>query len=306
MIHKNKILVVGGTGFIGYHLCKEALKKNWAVTSISKNKPKKIRHLFKVKYLICDISKKNQVSKLSNNFDYVVNLGGYVDHKNKNKTYNSHYIGCKNLAEYFVGKKIKAFIQLGSSVEYGSARSPQKETNITNVKRLKSIYGKSKLLATNLLINLYKKKNFPVTILRLYLAYGPYQDINRFIPIIIDGCLRDISFNSSKGTQKRDFIYISDVIDIIIKSLNSKKTNGQILNIGSGRPVRLKKIIEYIKKIIKKGKPIYGKIGLRKDEILNIYPSMQKVKRILKWHPKVEFTVGLKKTIQYYEMHKIK
>ena len=145
-----------------------------------------------------------------------------------------------------------------------------------------------------------------MTILRLYLAYGPYQDINRFIPIIIDGCLRDINFNSSKGTQKRDFIYVSDVIDIIIKSLNSKKTNGQILNIGSGRPIKLKKIIESIKKIIKKGKPIYGKIGLRKDEILNIYPSMQKVKRILKWHPKVEFTVGLKKTIQYYEMHKIK
>ena len=85
MKNKKKLLVIGGTGFLGFHLCKEALKKGWAITSISTNKPKKIRYLKKIKYLICDIGKKNEIAKINSNFEYVVNFGGYVDHKNKKK-----------------------------------------------------------------------------------------------------------------------------------------------------------------------------------------------------------------------------
>jgi len=58
-----KILIIGGTGFIGYHIAKKAIKKKWKVTSISTNKPKKIRAINKVKYLICDISKKKKNKK---------------------------------------------------------------------------------------------------------------------------------------------------------------------------------------------------------------------------------------------------
>ena len=61
---KNRsILIVGGTGFVGYHLAKKSLKKGWKVTSISSNRPKKIRYLSKVKYIICDITKKNILKK---------------------------------------------------------------------------------------------------------------------------------------------------------------------------------------------------------------------------------------------------
>ena len=251
--------------------------------------------------MICDISKKNRVKELNTDFDYVVNFGGYVDHKNKKKTYHSHYLGCKNLANHFVNKKIRSFIQLGTSVEYGSVKSPQKETTSINVKNLKSIYGKSKLLATNYLLELHKRNNFPVTILRLYLVYGPYQDINRFIPIIIKGCLQNLHFDTSNGTQKRDFVYISDVINIIMKTLKSKKAKGQIFNVGSGSSKKIKEVIKYIQKIIQMGRPNYGKIKLRKDEILNLYPSILKANKIIKWQPKVKFEEGLKKTIKYYK-----
>ena len=105
------VLVTGGTGFIGYHLAKKSLKKGWEVTSISSNPPKRIRYLPKVKYIICDITKKKSLKKnIPNFFKYIVNLGGYVDHTNKKKTYQSHYIGCKNLAEIFLKKMpLKAF-----------------------------------------------------------------------------------------------------------------------------------------------------------------------------------------------------
>ena len=86
MNKKINILIVGGTGFIGFFLARKCLELGWSVTSISARKPRKLRKLSKVKYLISDISQKNFSKKISKReFDYVVNLGGYVDHNNKKK-----------------------------------------------------------------------------------------------------------------------------------------------------------------------------------------------------------------------------
>ena len=103
---KKNILIVGGTGFIGFHISKLLKKKN-KVFSLSKNKPKKNRWLNGVKYIFCDIFYKKKLYKKleKENFDYVINLGGYVDHSNKLKTLQSHYYGCKNLVDYFKKKK---------------------------------------------------------------------------------------------------------------------------------------------------------------------------------------------------------
>ena len=298
---KKKILITGGTGFIGYHLAKRAIKNGWRVTSISSKPPKKIRYLPQVKYLFCDIGNKKSLRKnIKKPFDYVVNLSGYVDHTNKKKTYQSHYIGCKNLTEIFLQKLPKAFIQMGSSIEYGNLKSPQKENTKFNLKSIKSIYGRAKLLSSIYLIDLFKKKKFPSTILRLYLAYGPKQDINRFIPIIIKGCIKNKKFSCSAGNQLRDFVHVEDVVNAIIKSLKSKKARGQVINIGSGKPKKIINIIKKIKKISKGGYPQFGKIKLRKDEILKLYPSITKAKKIINWYPKISFEDGLKSTIKSY------
>ena len=156
-------------------------------------------------------------------------------------------------------------------------------------------------MASNYLINLFKKEGFPVTILRLYLVYGPYQDINRFIPIIVNGCLKNKSFHTSDGKQERDFLYIKDLINLIFKVLKNKNTRGEIFNIGSGKPRSLKKIINQINNYIKKGKPIYGKIKLRKDEILKLYPNITKIKKFTNWRPSINFKIGLNKTIKFYK-----
>ena len=299
---KKKILIVGGTGFIGYHLSLKAQKKGWNVTSVSSKPPKKIRLIPKVKYIICDISNKSSLrKKIIGSYDYVINLGGYVDHSKKKKTYNSHYLGCKNLTDIFIKNPPKSFVQMGSCVEYGFYKSPQKETHNTNFKNLKSIYGQAKLKATNHLINLFKEKKFPSIILRLYLAYGPKQEINRFLPIIIKGCLKNEKFLCSSGKQLRDFVHVYDVVDAIFKSLNNKNALGEIINIGSGKPKKIKNIILLIKKIIGKGSPQFGKIKLRKDEILKLYPNINKARKKINWTPKIDFNKGLKSTILYYK-----
>tara|TARA_Y100000590_G_scaffold140338_1_gene160954 strand:- start:3090 stop:4010 length:921 start_codon:yes stop_codon:yes gene_type:complete len=298
---KKNILIVGGTGFIGYHLAKKSIEKGWQVTSISSRYPKKIRYLSKVKYIICDITKKRLLNKsIRKSFDYVVNLGGYVDHSNKKKTLKSHYEGCKNLTEIFLKKTPLAFVQMGSSLEYGNANSPQKENIKCRLKKIKSTYGKAKLLSSIHLINLFKKKKFPSTVLRLYLAYGPQQDVNRFLPIIINGCIKNEKFPCSKGVQLRDFIHVQDVISAIIKSLINKNARGQIINIGSGKPRKIRSVIEDVKKISKGGYPQYGTFKLRKFEILKLYPNIKKAKKIINWRPKISFKKGLRSTIKYY------
>jgi nucleoside-diphosphate-sugar epimerase len=297
---KKTILILGGTGFIGYHLAKEALKKGFEVTSVSKNHPKK-RRLKNVKYLILDISNKNSVEKkIKKNFKYVVNLAGYVDHSEKTKTYKSHYLGCKNISNFFLKKKLIRFIQVGSCMEYGHAKSPQKE----NFKcKPESVYGIAKLLSTRHLLNLYKKKQFPVTILRLYQVYGPYQDLNRFLPIVINSCKLNKDFPCSHGRQYRDFLYVNDLISAIFLILKNQKALGEILNIGIGKPLKIKNIIQKIIRYYKSGKPNYNKIKLRKEEQIKIYPDTSKAKKILKWKPKINFSKGLKKTIEYYNVN---
>jgi nucleoside-diphosphate-sugar epimerase len=295
---KKKILIFGGTGFIGYHLAKKALKKKLSVTSISKNSPIKERYLKNVNYIIADISKKNIIKKkIKKNFDYVVNLAGYVDHSNKNKVNRSHYLGCKNIANLFLKKKIRSFIQIGSSMEYGKVKSPIAENFKCNPI---SIYGKAKFLSTKYLLNLFKKKNFPVTILRLFQIYGTHQDLNRFIPITINSCVNNKIFPCSHGKQYRDFLYVEDLIDVIFLIFNNKKSRGEIINIGSGKPLKIKNIIRRIVNLYGSGTPQFNMIKLRKEEQMIIYPNLNKAKKILKWKPKINFTTGLKKTISYY------
>ena len=298
-----KILIIGGTGFIGYHVANKALKKKWQVTSISTNRPKKIRKLNKVKYLNCDISKIKNIEKTLKklSFDYIVNLGGYVNHSEKRKSYLSHYVGFKNLIEYFENSNIKSFVQAGSSVEYGFNKAPQNEKMNLNINKVPSVYGKSKIRSTFLGLKKFKDSNFPITIIRFYLVFGPRQDKNRFIPIIIDGCLKNKKFDCSSGEQLRDFIYVEDAVSAIFKIFNKKKARGEIFNLGSGKPKKLRNIIEFIKNYLKSGKPQYGSIKLRKDEPVKLYPSINKAKKVLSWKPKVNFFKGLIRTINYYQ-----
>ena len=304
-MNRKKILITGGTGFIGYHLAKKCLKLNWSVTSLSTKKPKKIRKLKKVKYLFCDISdKKKLIENIKpNSYDYVVNLAGYVDHSHKKKTMNSHFNGCKNLSSLFLNSKLKKFVQIGSSIEYGKIKSPQIENKLNNQKTF-SIYGDAKLKSTKFILNLNKKYNFPATVLRLYLVYGPAQDANRVVPISIFNAIKDDYFACSNGTQTRDFLFIDDLIKAIIKCLRNKKVNGEIINIGTGKPIRIKDLIIKICDLVGSGKPEFGKISLRKDEIKRLYPKTLKSKKLLNWKSNVSLEKGLITTIKYYKNYK--
>lgn len=296
------ILIFGGTGFLGFHLCKLFEEKKFKVYSVSLSKPKNTRKIKNVKYLVADISKINQIKKVIKNinFKYVFNAAGYVDHSNKNKVFKSYYLGCKNIIDFFLNKKIEMFIQFGSSMEYGYQKSPQNEKKIT---KPISYYGKAKLKSTLYCISKYKKNRFPCVVIRLYQVYGPHQDFNRLIPDVIINCLKKCAFRCSEGKQSKDYLYIDDFLNLITKLLNQKKTIGKIFNVGSGKSQNIRKIIKLIVKICSGGIPLYGKLKLRPEEIPILYPDISKIKKITNWKPKINFIEGLKKTVTYYKRY---
>ena len=242
---------------------------------------------------------KNKLKKILKKkiFNHVINLSGYVNHSNKKKTFLSHYNGCKNLANIFINKPLKSFIQFGSGLEYGRKKSPHKVSLNSSPN---SNYARAKYLSSKYLMSLYRKKKFPAVILRLYQAYGPNQTKNRLIPIIITKSLKNKKFNCTDGRQKRDFLYIDDLVRMTLKVIKSKKVKGKIINVGSGNRVSVKKIIEKIVKFSKGGKPLYGKIKMRKDENINMFPDISNTKKLLGWKANISLDTGLKKTINFY------
>jgi nucleoside-diphosphate-sugar epimerase len=294
----NKILIFGGTGFIGYHLCKKALKNKFKVLSISKNPPLKKRKLKKINYINLDATKINSFKKISRDCDIIINAAGYGSHLRgkKGKTlYNDHILIVKNIIKYFKGKTIKKIIQIGSSSEYSKHNSRINENFKANPI---SYYGKAKLCITKFLQNEYNRKKLPVTIFRIFQAYGPKQDENRLIPYVIKNLKNKKNVFLTNGKQIRDFCFIDDLINAIFLSINNKNTNGQVINLGSGRKIKVEQIVKKIFKKIKKGKLIFNVRDLHHGEQKIILPDISKAKKLLRWKPKILLENGLKRTIK--------
>ena len=299
--NKMRILVIGGNGFIGRHVIKHALKLKWDVTNLnlSSNLAKKSTGL---KNVTADITNFIALKKVLGvaEFEYVVNCGGYVDHtlffNGGRSILNMHFTGVINLVELLNRDVLKCFINIGSSDEYGNVEAPQ-----TEMHREEPIspYSLGKLASTHFLQMLHRTENYPVTILRLFLTYGPGQGSNRFIPKIISGCIKGGTFPVSKGEQLRDFCFIDDVINALFLALNSSKSHGEVINIASGNPVTIKSVVENIQNIIRSGSPEFGGILYRPGENMRLYADTIKANNILNWEPKVTLNDGLLRTIQW-------
>jgi len=300
LFNKTTFLIIGGTGFIGHALAKKLIDRGNEVYSFSQKNPKVERKISKVIYLKGSIKNLSNLKKVFKKkiFDHVINCGGYVEHKDKKEIEDTHYKGSKNLYDYFKEKNLRSFVQIGSSSEYGNTRVPHSEGSEC---KPKGLYGKFKLKATKFFMYRFKNKKFPVTVLRFYQVYGPHQDFNRFIPQLIKSSLLKKKFETTLGKQFRDFLFIDDAVNAIIKACIKKESKGHIINIGQGKGTQLKKIMLYIKKKNKFLKPVFGKIKIRADEKILVYPSISKAKKILNWSPKTSIIKGLEITNRYYK-----
>jgi nucleoside-diphosphate-sugar epimerase len=301
---KESLLIVGGTGFIGTHIAKEALVRGFQVSIISKNNKFLSDRFDDIEYLSVDVSlKEDLLNQLKDKtFHYVINLGGYIDHSNYSnggdKVFDVHFNGTKNLVNCINKTGLKSFIQIGSSDEYGNNPAPQNENQRESPI---SPYSCAKTAATHFLQMLHSTEKFPVIILRPFLVYGPGQSDNRFIPQIIQGCFNDKKFPVSQGEQLRDFCFISDIVNVIFKAFDNDRAYGEVINIASGEPITIKDIIIKIQNIVGMGSPQFGKISYRKGENMNLFADTTKANNILSWVPRINIQNGVSKTIMYYK-----
>lgn len=296
-----RLLVVGGSGFIGRHVVAHAVARGWSVTSLSLSGARG-EVLPGVIHVAADITDPGNLRAAlpATSFEYVVNCGGYIDHtlyfRGGREVLEAHFSGLINIMDRLDRSVLRGFVNIGSSDEYGGMPAPQVET-LREVPI--SPYSLGKVAATHLLQMLYRTEAFPATTLRLFLTYGPGQDSHRFLPQIISGCLRDKAFPVSAGGQLRDFCHVRDTVAAVFAALQAPAARGEVINIGSGEPVSIRKMIELVQALAGSGRPEYGVIPYRAGENMELYPDISKAQRLLGWQPSVELEDGLQETIRW-------
>ena len=292
------VLVAGGSGFIGAHLVRTLREQGHSVTIVSIRSSRPSADVISV-----DLRNRDEVMAAlkGRRFERVFNLSGYIDHtpfaKGGRAVLDQHFQAVMNLIEGLDRSALKSFVQVGSSDEYGSAPAPIAETA-----REAPIapYSVGKVAATHLVQALSKTEGFPGVVVRLFLTYGPGQDKRRFIPQIVSGCLSGDSFKASEGKQLRDFCYVADTVDALIKASTATTAQGEIINVGSGRPVTVRSVVETIVKMVGAGRPEYGAIPYRAGESMALYPDVSKAKRLLGWQAQTSLEDGLRRTIEEF------
>ncbi|MDC3047195.1 NAD-dependent epimerase/dehydratase family protein [Prochlorococcus sp. AH-736-A21] len=298
-----KVLVAGGSGFIGHHIVKECKKNGYKVISISLKIPEKFNQIEDVDYYAHDLKYpiEGDLVKSLEEVRYIINSSGYIDHsqfcQRGFEIYNQHYLSVINLIKFSKLINLKTFINFGSSDEYGLAKSPISETQREEPF---SPYSLSKLNSTHLLRILFEEEKFPSVVIRPFLVYGERQNSNRFLPQIIKSCLNDEEFKVTKGEQLRDFLYVGDFAEAVNNCLDNKNIYGEIFNIASGKPVSIKNITELVNSYIGKGNPDYGARPYRKGENMELYADIRKSKMLINWEPKTKFIDVLSNIVDWY------
>jgi UDP-glucuronate 4-epimerase len=314
-----KILVTGAAGFIGYHLCKNLLKKKLHVygidnlndyysTQLKKDRIKILKKGNFKKYFLfkkLDIKSKNSLNNFckKNKIDIIIHLAAQAgirySLKNPRDYLDNNVVGLFNLMEIARLNKIKKFIYASSSSVYGaSKKAPFMESYDTSSPL--QFYGATKKAGEVFLKSYNHLYNFPVICLRFFTAYGPMGRPDMAIFSFTKNILENKSIQIfNKGKMIRDFTYIDDIVDGITKCLKLKKVNFKIYNLGNQKPIKLMYLIKLLEfNLKKKAKIIFTKY--KKTEMAKTHSSNKKAFVELKYKPKIKIEIGIKRFIEWY------
>ena len=302
-----RVLVTGAAGFLAGHLIPELLSKGAEVTGLSlENTPDPHMRKFKnFSYVSMDLKNKNGLKDAIKKINprKIFHLAAYPDRKpafeNADECVQNNIQGTLNLIHALDGVQYDSLIHIGSYKEYSGSKIPFKETDALFPV---SSYAISKACAEMFCIAYNRIYGLPIISLRFPTIYGPKQPGQNLMPYLIKSCLSNSKLKLTKGEQKRELIYISDVIDAMLKSSLTKNSHGQIINIGTNEEHAIRKIVNMIISLTNsKIKPEWGALPYRKNEIWSMKGNNKKAMKLLGWKPKVSLRQGLVKTIGYYK-----
>lgn len=277
------ILVTGANGFIGSVLVNHLVDKGFNVIKFNSSDG--------------DISEVNFTEVYNNkNIDHIFHLAAKTfvpdSWDNPIDFYKTSVLGTGNILEFCRNKNISlTFI---SAYLYGS---PEK-LPISEDDRIQSNnpYAHSKYLAEELCEFYSEYYDVKITIARPFNIYGKKQKDIFLIPYIIKQVLNDNVIKIKDLKPKRDYIYLDDLIDGLIKTLDSKK-QFSIYNFGSGSELSVNEIIQIVQNIAGTQKEIISEKQERKNEIMNVVADISRAKNDLDWNPKFSFQEGIKEII---------
>ena len=290
-------IVTGGCGFIGSHLVEKLLTNNNKIIVIDDLSTGHLNNLKKVlKHKNLTLVKKSItnpiIRKYFKNVHTVYHLAAQSDIipsiENPDLYYKVNVTGTLKILNYSRDFKIKKFVYAASSSCYGIPKTyPTKENSKINPRYP---YSLTKYLAERLSEHWANLYNFNFISLRLFNVFGPRVRTTGHYGAVFGVFLSQLSNNKpltvvGNGKQKRDFTFVNDVVDAFVMAGKSK--NKGILNVGTGTPVSINKVVKLLKakKIVK--------IPRRPGEPFQTNENINKIKKILKWKPKTKFEDGL-------------
>lgn len=307
-----KVLVTGGAGFIGSHLCGELLNQGFFVYCIdnlitgSENNLKDFQDNPNFKFVNFDISKGVPDLDMVNYVFHLASPASPADFENLSEEIaqvNSY--GTKNIFDY--AKKVKARVLLASTSEvYGDAKEhPQKETywGYANSFGPRSCYDESKRFAETLAYIYLHKYDLDIRIVRIFNTFGPRmrKDDGRVISNFINQALEEKPITVyGKGDHTRSFCFVTDLVNGIIKTMFKEDIKGEVFNLGNPDEYKVIDLAEKIKTMTNTDSEIIFK-NLPEDDPTRRCPDISKAKKILEWVPLVKLDDGLQKTIEYYK-----
>jgi len=303
------ILVTGGAGFIGSHLCKKLLDQGHNVLCLDNfftGQKRNILPLLENKNF--ELIRHNVITPILLETDEIYNLAcpASPPHYQFNpvETVKTNVMGILNMLE--LAEKTKArVLQASTSEVYGDpAEHPQRETYWGNVNPIgiRSCYDEGKRVAETLCMDFHRQNKVDVRIIRIFNTYGPnmYENDGRVVSNFIMQALQnqDITIYGD-GSQTRSFQYIDDLIDGMIKMMEHDSFIGPV-NLGNPNEFTIKELAEKVLQMIpgSKSKIIYK--DLPQDDPRQRQPDISLAKEKLGWEPGILLEDGLLKTIEYF------
>ena len=311
MKSKKNILITGGAGFVGSHLCKRLLEEGNNIICLdnlftgSKKNIYNLMNNSSFEFVNHDITKPYYRDKIDEIYNLACPASPIHYQKNPIKTVKTCTIGVINMLG--LAKKNNAkILQASTSEIYGDPEiHPQTEKYNGNVNTLgyRSCYDEGKRCSETLFMDYKREHNLNIKIIRIFNTYGPNMAINdgRVISSFINQALNqeELTVNGD-GNQTRSFQYIDDLIDGMIKMMNTENNFTGPVNIGNPNEISINKLASEVLKLTQSNsKIIYT--DLPQDDPKRRKPDISLAIKKLNWRPKYDLNKGLSNTINYFK-----
>ena len=319
------VLVTGGAGFIGSHLCERLLASDAKVTCLDNMSTGKLSNLSQArrninfKVVRGDILDLKTVKKVVRGVDVIYHLAAKVGVKryveNPSDVIRTNVLGTHNLLEACRPLSIERFVFASTSEIYGKNPSLPLHEGSDRVLGPPQIdrwcYSTSKSVDEHLCNAYYRRYGLPAVILRYFNSYGPRQDSSDYGGVVSIFMRRALANQPPRvhgdGQQTRSFTFISDVIDATVNACLRKEVIGEAVNIGNPIETNILELANTIIRIAQRQRELkpelisYDKFyGQWYEDIRRRVPDISKAKRLLGFTPKVTLEEGLRKTFDWY------